>query len=67
MRLAEYIDKLEQGLRELAEQERAAQEKAARLREAVLRQEGALLALRELMLLTDQEGAEDGALHRESE
>lgn len=49
MMMQEYIAKLEVGLRALREQEREAQERAAELRDACLRQEGALLALRELM------------------
>lgn len=64
--LAVYAEKLEQGMRAVAQHEREAQDAANVARDARLRQEGALIALRELMQLTDAQdaqGGEDGALH----
>jgi len=61
--LADYIQKLEQGLRAVLQQERDAQDAVQAARDARLRQEGALLAMRELAQMVDTQEVDDGALH----
>ena len=60
MTIPEYIEKLEQGLRALVAQEREAQEQANTVREARLRQEGALLALRQIAADTPEQEGDNG-------